>query len=218
MTFASRNEAGEQLGRRLQQQKVAADLVLGLPRGGVVVAAAVARALGCPLDVIVVRKIGHPRHREFAVGALAEDGTVVLDEASLDNTGVNRAELDEVIAEESQRLMDYRGKFHRAGLPALKGRRVLIVDDGLATGATMDVAVRAAKNQGALQAVVAVPVASDSGVDRLRRAADDVIALLVDPGFMAVGQYYVRFDQTSDEEVVQLLDAARARADSPSSS
>src|SRR5216110_3691856 len=129
MTFASRTEAGQRLGRYLSEQNIRADVVLGLPRGGVVVAAEVARILLCPLDVLVVRKIGHPGHREFAVGALAEDGTLVLDQDVIDRTGVSQADLREVLAEETRRLTDYRARFLRPHRPAIQGKIALIVDD-----------------------------------------------------------------------------------------
>ena len=207
MTFASRSEAGQRLGRYLVEQNVRADLVLGLPRGGVVVAAEVAKLLECPLDVLVVRKIGHPRHREFAVGALAEESTLVLDEEVINRTGVSPADLQEVIAEETARLTEYQARFLRANRPLLKGKIVLIVDDGLATGATTDAAVRSAKNRGAAQVIAAAPVASDNAVERVGRVADKVIALMVDPEFDAVGRYYRSFPQTSDEEVQAILEA-----------
>jgi len=205
MTFASRTDAGQRLGRYLAEQNVQADLVLGLPRGGVIVAAEVAAVLNCPLDVLVVRKIGHPGHREFAVGALAGDGTLVLDEEVIERTGVSRAELRGVLAEETERLTGYQARFLRPNRPSLKGKIALIVDDGLATGATMEVAVRSAKNQEAAQVIVAVPVASDNAVERLKRVADKVLALIVDPEFDAVGRYYRSFPQTTDEEVQAIL-------------
>jgi putative phosphoribosyl transferase len=209
MTFASREEAGQALGRHLSDEGVEVDLVLGLPRGGVVVAAEVARVLCRPLDVLIVRKIGHPSFREFAVGALAEPDVLILDESSMSRNLVGRADLEEVIAEETQRLRQYQTKFHRAGAPELKGKAVLLVDDGLATGATTEAAVLAAKKQNARKIIVAAPVASSHAVGRLQRVADEVTALLVDPGFEAVGQYYDEFSQTSDEEVVALLEAGR---------
>lgn len=205
MTFANREEAGRKLGGHLAQRDVPVDLVLGLPRGGVIVAAEVARQLGCPLDVLVVRKIGHPRHREFAVGALAEDGTLVLDAEALDRTGVHPDELEDVIREETARLTDYRARFHRPDRLPLKGRNVLLVDDGLATGATTEAAVRSARNQQAASVVVAAPVASNGAMERLKRVADEVKALLVDPDFEAVGRYYSSFPQTTDEEVRRIL-------------
>jgi len=208
MEFASRLEAGHRLGRLLRDTGVAVDLVLGLPRGGVVVAAEVARMLQKPLDVLVVRKIGHPWHREFAVGALAEPDVVILDEGSLSRNPIGRLQLDEVIAEETERLGQYRRQFHRGGTPDLAGKSVLLVDDGLATGATTEAAVAAARRQKARRVIVATPVASASAMDRLKSVADEVMAVLVDPCFEAVGQYYDEFSQTSDEEVLALLEAA----------
>jgi putative phosphoribosyl transferase len=205
--FSSRQHAGEQLGRHLRAAGVAVDVVLGLPRGGVVVAAEVARALDLGLDVLVVRKIGHPQQREYAVGAIAEPSVVLLDREAIAETAVHPNELDRVIAEEWQRLRDYQAKFHLHGPPDLAGRKVLIVDDGLATGATAEAAVLAARERGAASVVVAVPAASTSAFERLSRVADRVLALTVDPGFTSVGRYYWSFPQTSDEEVLALLPA-----------
>jgi len=205
MTFASREEAGRRLGRLLRDAGVTVDLVLGLPRGGVVVAAQVAHELQRPLDVFIVRKLGHPWHREFAVGALAEPDVAILDEASLARSLVARKELDAVIAEETQRLRDYRVKFHLREAPDLSGKVVLLVDDGLATGATMEAAVRGARARGSRKIIVAAPVASASAVERLAAIADAVKVEWVDPDFEAVGQYYQRFDQTTDDEVIALL-------------
>ena len=188
--FASREDAGLKLGRCLQDQGVRADLVLGLPRGGVVVAAGVARALRLPLDVLIVRKIGHPWHREFAVGALAENGVIVLDEGVIGTNAVIRAELEAIIQEEKERLRGYQARFHPEGAPALAGKTVLLVDDGLATGATTEAAVLSVRKQNARSIVVAAPVASTSAVERLARVADEVRVLCVDPDFDAVGQYY----------------------------
>jgi len=203
MTFTTREEAGQKLGRYLADQNIRVDFVLGLPRGGVVVAAEVAKLLKCPLDALVVRKIGHPRHREFAVGALAEDGTLVLDEEVLARAGVPPGELKQVVTEETERLSEYRAKFHRTS--TIKGKVVLIVDDGLATGATAEVAVRSARNQHAEQVMVAAPVASESAVERLQRVADRLLVLFSDPDFDAVGRYYLSFPQTTDGEVQKLL-------------
>jgi predicted phosphoribosyltransferase len=205
--FASREDAGLRLGRCLQEQRVQADLVLGLPRGGVVVAAGVAHALHLPLDVLVVRKIGHPWHREFAVGALAENGVVVLDESAVGSNPMVRAELEEVIQEEKERLRSYQARFHPKGAPDLRGKAVLLVDDGLATGATTEAAVLSARKRNASTIVVAAPVASTNAVERLARVADEVRVLYADPAFNAVGQYYDVFSQTTDEEVLGLLKA-----------
>ena len=211
MRFTSRQDAGRQLGQYLLRQGVAVDLVLGLPRGGVVVAAEVARRLQRPLDVLVVRKIGHPLHREFAVGALAEPDVVIFDEATLAEIPAPHARLEQVVAEEMARLREYRSHFHGSDLPALRDQRVLLVDDGLATGATAEAAVRSAKRQGACRVTVAAPVASTGAAERLQRVADELVTLLVDPGFDAVGQYYDEFSQTTDEEVIELLHAAALR-------
>lgn len=211
MTFASREEAGRRLGHLLRAEGVEVDLVLGLPRGGVIVAAEVARELQRPLDVLIVRKIGHPLHREFAVGALAEPDVVILDEHSLGGNLVVRSQLDSVIAEETERLKEYRVKFHGGGVPELGGKTVLLVDDGLATGATTAAAVLAARKRNAARIIVATPVASIGAFERLKRVADDVKALLVDADFEAVGQYYGLFNQTSDEEVLAALRESEKR-------
>jgi predicted phosphoribosyltransferase len=209
--FASREDAGLRLGCCLQEQRVRADLVLGLPRGGVVVAAGVARALHLPLDVLVVRKIGHPWHREFAVGALAENGVVVLDEGAIGSNPVARAALEEVIQEEKERLRSYQARFHPEGAPELRGKAVLLVDDGLATGATTEAAVLSARKRNASTIVVAAPVASTTAADRLARLADEVRVLCVDPDFDAVGRYYEVFSQTTDEEVLEALGVKREK-------
>jgi putative phosphoribosyl transferase len=208
MMFASRQEAGQRLGRFLRERGVTADLVLGLPRGGVVVAAEVATQLGLPLDVLGVRKIGHPFHRECAVGALAEPDVFILDQIALQQLPVSRSQLDKVLFEETGRLREYRLRFHRAETPVLVNRQVLLVDDGLATGMTAEAAVISARHQDARHVMVAVPVASPGAFERIKYAADDVVALWVDSDFAAVGQYYQNFEQTSDEEVLNLLNKA----------
>ena len=208
MVFASREDAGRKLGQFIRDRGIQADLVLGLPRGGVVVAAEVARILGTPLDVLIVRKLGHPLHREFAVGALAEGGVVVLDEEVIGNNPIIRAELQEVIHEEKSRLKGYETTFHRHGALGLEDKRVLLVDDGLATGATTEAAALSARKQNALRVLVAAPVASSTAFERLKKVADEVYVLCVDPEFDAVGRYYETFSQTTDGEVLGLLTAA----------
>jgi putative phosphoribosyl transferase len=211
MKFASRQDAGRQLGKFLRERGVTVDLVLGLPRGGVVVAAEVARELKLPLDVLVVRKIGHPFQREFAVGALAEPDVVSLDDELLCEFPAGRTELDKIIAEEAARLCEYRRQFHFFKTQALDDKMVLLVDDGLATGATAEVAAISVRRQNAKKILIAAPVASLQTVGRLRRVADEVIVLFEDIDFEAVGQYYENFLQTSDKEVVALLREAAVR-------
>jgi predicted phosphoribosyltransferase len=203
--FASREDAGRRLADYLRWEEVRTDLVLGLPRGGVVVAAEVARVLQVPLDVVVVRKIGHPWQREFAVGALAEGGVVVLDKQTILNNLLLRGELDRIIEEERERLQSYQARFHPEGGINAMGKDVLLVDDGLATGATTEAAVLSMKKQQARRVIVAAPVGSTNAVQRLQKVADDVRVLWVDPEFDAVGRYYDSFSQTTDEEVLGLL-------------
>jgi putative phosphoribosyl transferase len=212
MIFASRQEAGERLGEFLRHRGIEADLVLGLPRGGVVVAAGVAHELKLPLDVLAVRKIGHPYQPEFAVGALAEPDSVFLNEESLMEYPVARSKLDKIIGQEQQRLREYGRRFHLHEMPALAGRRVLLVDDGLATGATAEVAALSARKQNARRVIVSAPVASLNAVERLRHVADDVLVLSEEPDFQAVGQFYREFSPTGDEEVISLLRQASEMA------
>jgi putative phosphoribosyl transferase len=206
--FESREDAGRQLGRWLKERRVRAQLVLGLPRGGVIVAAAVAHTLDLPLDVLIVRKIGHPLHREFALGALAEAGVVVLDRQRAEADSVVRDDLQQVIHEEQQRLKTYQSRFHLAQGTRLVSRDVLLVDDGLATGATTEAAVLSARKQGARTITVAAPVGSANALERLQAVADAVEIMWVDPEFDAVGRYYESFPQTTDEEVLEVLTAS----------
>ncbi|HEU6448290.1 MAG TPA: phosphoribosyltransferase family protein [Verrucomicrobiae bacterium] len=205
MTFATRRDAGRQLAEFLVGRKVRADLVLGLPRGGVVVAAEVAREMNLPLDVLVVRKIGHPSQREFAVGALAEPDFVFLNEKTLEEFPAERLALEEIIAEEKVRLRRYSDKFHFAGMPSFSGKDILLVDDGLATGATAEIAVHSARRREARRVFIAAPVASIGAIERLQKIADAVEVLFVDKDFKAVGQYFQEFSPTTDKEVISLL-------------
>jgi putative phosphoribosyl transferase len=210
MRFASRQDAGRKLGKFLRERGIAADLALGLPRGGVVVAAEVSRELKLPLDVLVVRKIGHPLQREFAVGALAEPDAVFFHEESLRDFPVVQSELDEIVAEEKNHLIEYRRRFHLSPMPTLDGKIILLVDDGLATGATAEAAAISLRQQNAKKILIAAPVASTNAVERLGRLADEVVVLSEEFDFQAVGQFYAEFFQTTDEEVIALLgDAAR---------
>ncbi|MBN1557690.1 MAG: phosphoribosyltransferase [Lentisphaerae bacterium] len=205
--FKDRQDAGRQLAKRLrhyaEDPKV---LVLALPRGGVAVADEVARAIAAPLDVFLVRKLGAPGQPELAVGALASGGVRVLNDDVIDALGVTGDELDTVAAAE-QKELERREAAYRRGKPPLEttGRTVILVDDGLATGATMHAAVRALRKQGANPVVVAVPVAAPDSLQRIRREADDVVCLSAPPAFQAVGQWYERFGQLSDADVCAFL-------------
>ena len=211
MEFASRQDAGRTLGRHLRESGMEVDVVVGLPRGGVAVAGEIARILQRSLDVIGVRKVGHPWHREFAVGALAEPGVLILDKDAIEAAPVNSGELEAVIEEEKARLRDYSFKFRQGrNNNNYAGSRVLLVDDGLATGATAEAAVYSAREKKARHITVAVPVASAVACQRLVRVADMVVTLVTDPDFVAVGQYFKRFSPTTDEEVLALLDRQRA--------
>lgn len=210
MVFVSRQDAGRRLGHFLHERGTTADLVLGLPRGGVVVAAEVARELKLPLDVLVVRKIGHPLQPEFALGALAEPDSVFLNESSLRT--VMKGRLEKAIAAEKNHLLEFRRQFHWSGMPALEGKTVLLVDDGLATGSTALAAAISVRKQNARRVIIAAPVASQEAAESLRHVADDVAVLLEERDFQAVGQFYREFAPTEDDEVIGLL---RANAASP---
>jgi putative phosphoribosyl transferase len=204
-TFPDRIDAGRQLGASLGHLRGRDVVVLGLPRGGVPVAAQVASALSAPLDVIVVRKIGHPDHSEFAVGAVGEEGVQVLTAGS---RSVPSERLLQVAADESAEL-DRRVRVLRGSraAEALEGRTAVIVDDGIATGATAAAACQVARARGAAVVVVAAPVAAPEAVADLERIADEVVVLEKPANFMAVGAWYDNFSQTTDAEVTAILTA-----------
>jgi len=195
-------------GRRLAELMPPLDgpIVLGLPRGGVPVAAEVAGALGAPLDVIVVRKIGVPRQPEVAMGAIGESGARVVDERTMRMAGAT-AEDFAAVEERERAILDARVAALRAGRPPLDltGRTAVIVDDGIATGATARAACLVARELGASTVVIAAPVAPADAVAALRNVADQVVIAYVPDGFMAVGQWYEDFTQTDDAEVEALL-------------
>jgi putative phosphoribosyl transferase len=185
-------------------------IVLALPKGGVPVAAEVASALGSPLDVLVVRKIGVPWQPEFAVGAIASGGMMVLDAETLNELCLAKADLDPIILAEQRELMRRRISQRQRPFPTLEGQVVILVDDGLATGATMQAAVAALKTKGPALVVVAVPVASRSARDMLDKVVDRVVCVATPEPFYGVGVWYDDFEQTTDEEVLSLLDHGEA--------
>lgn len=212
--FRDRVEAGDVLAGRLGHYAGRDDvLVLGLPRGGVPVAARVARALAAPLDVFVVRKLGVPGHEELAMGAIASGGVQVVNEQVVDRLGLSEAVLRQA-AEAEGRELTRRERRYREGRdpPDLAGRVVILVDDGLATGSTMRAAVAAARLLDPTRVVVAVPTAPASTCQRLGKEADEVVCATTPRPFRAVGYSYRSFPQTSDEEVSALLRSAWATA------
>jgi putative phosphoribosyl transferase len=184
-------------------------IVLALPRGGVPVGFEIARALSAPLDVLTVRKLGVPGHEEYAMGAIASDGVRILNKAAIESLGIRSEEIESVAAREAREL-ERREHQYRSGREALDvlGRIVILVDDGLATGSTMRVAVVAVRRKNPRQTVVAVPVAARSTCEQLKNEADRVVCLHLPIEFYSVGQWYADFGQMSDEEVRELLDAA----------
>lgn len=205
--YDDRRAAGERLIPYLRQYAGRSDVVvLGLPRGGVPVAAVVATALGAPLDVFTVRKLGVPGHRELAIGAIATGGARVLDDQLIAELGLQEEAIGRVIAEEERELAR-REQVFRGGRGPLNvaGRIAILVDDGLATGSTMRAAVEAINDLGPSRVVVAVPVGAIDACRRLEQVADNVICPLIPRRFLAVGQWYRDFSDTSDAEVTALL-------------
>lgn len=206
-SFHDRRAAGAQLADALQQRATAPNtIILALPRGGVVVGAVVAETLHLPLDIVVPRKIGAPGNEEFAIGAITEDGAGVFDEKSIQQYHIAQEYIEATIkkeqAEAQRRLRTYRGQ--RPPLE-LRGKTVIVVDDGIATGATMKAALQSVRERDAKTVIVAVPVAAADSLEKLRPLADEIVCLLEPDVFYAVGQWYEEFDQVSDDEVIQLL-------------
>jgi len=215
LPFPDRDAAGRALAKALEAYRDRDDvLVLALPRGGVPVAAEVAAALGAELDLLIVRKLGAPDQPELAMGAIASGGVRVLNRDVIASRGIQEHAIEEVARREQQELERrehaYRGARPR---PAIEGRCVILVDDGIATGATMRAGILALRRQKPAKIVVAVPVAPPDTVARLRSVADDVVCLATPDVFLAIGQWYIDFPQLSDETVRQAL--AEAWKESP---
>jgi len=207
MRFLDRSEAGRALAARLTTYRDRDDvIVLALPRGGVPVAFEIARALQAPLDVFLVRKLGVPGHPELAMGAIASGGVRVLSRDIIDELRIPQPAVEEVAAREAVEL-ERRDRLYRGDRPrpALQGRVVILVDDGLATGATMEAAIVAARQHQPARVVVAAPVGARDTCRRLSAIADEVVCADMPEPFQAVGLWYARFDQTTDDEVIALL-------------
>jgi predicted phosphoribosyltransferase len=208
--YQDRRHAGRVLAEALRQYAGRPDVVvLALPRGGVPVAYEVARRLGAPLDVFVVRKLGLPGHEEFAMGAIASGGVIVLDRAVIQGLGIPSGAIEAAIAREQAELAR-RERLYRGDRPPIDvtGKTVILVDDGLATGSTMRAAVAGLRQRGAGRIVVGVPIASPETCEELSAEVDDIVCAATPEPFVAVGLWYEDFGQTSDEEVRQLLEAA----------
>lgn len=209
--FRDRREAGRLLARELLDYAGRNDvIVFGLPRGGVPVAAEVARALHAPLDVLVVRKLGAPMQEELAIGAIGEGGVRVLNARLVDSIGISDAEIDRIAAREEKEL-ERRVRAYRGGHEALdvQGKTVIVIDDGVATGATMRAGLQTLRAMGAERIVAAAPVGAQDSVDLLAHDADQVVVLEAPAWFHAVGQWYENFGQTTDDEVRALLAHSR---------
>jgi predicted phosphoribosyltransferase len=212
MGFRDRSDAGRHLARQVAALDLADPVVLGLPRGGVPVAWEVAQALGAELDVLVARKVGAPNQPEFGVGAVAEGGAVVLDDEPIRSLGLTPRVLERLVAAEQAELARRVARY-RGDRPAVSvtGRTAVVVDDGLATGVTAEAALRSVRAGRPARVVLAVPVGAAQSFDRILAVADDLVC--VEPRFdlHAVGQWYLDFRATTDEEVVDCLDQAPAR-------
>ena len=210
--FQDRHAAGRTLGAALVTRGVLADVVMGLTRGGVPVAFEVSAALGAQLDLIVVKKLGSPFSHELAIGAVCSDGTLVTRPDAVHEMGVPEDYLERETAERSREAKEAEDRY-RGGFPALdlSGARVVVVDDGIATGATMEAAARSARKRGASRVIIAVPVSSEHAAQALPAVVDEFIALGTPAMFWAVGQFYEDFSPVEDELVRDLLARGRAR-------
>lgn len=209
--FLDRREAGRLLGAALARLKLDNPVVLALPRGGVPVGYEVAKQLGAPLDILLVRKIGAPGHEEYGIGALVDGASpqVVIDEAAARITGADKAYIDRIVARELAELERRRAAYRTRPPEDLAGRVVVLVDDGIATGGTVRAAVKGLKQSGARRVVLAVPVAPADTLRELKALCDEVVCLITPEPFYAVGAHYRDFDQTTDEEVIHFLGEQR---------
>ncbi len=209
MIFDNRVDAGRRLAGRLQEYRGPDTIVLAVPRGGVVIGYEVAAALGAPLDVIIPRKLGAPQQPELAIGAIAGDNIVVLDESTINYLGVSSEYIDQEVARQRDEIARRRTSYRDdRPFPSLTGKVVVLVDDGIATGSTITAAAREARAHGPAKLVLAVPVAPPEALLRLEREVDEIVVLETPEPFYSVGSWYYEFEQTGDDQVTALLDAA----------
>ncbi|HUB74005.1 MAG TPA: alpha/beta fold hydrolase [Solirubrobacteraceae bacterium] len=210
--FADRREAGRRLAALLGRFRAERPIVVGMPRGGVPVAAEVARALQAPLEVALVRKIGAPRNREYAIGAVAEGGVCLLDRASVHALGLSERGAQRLVQRAEHELAEQAARYRGAREPlSLAGRTAILVDDGLATGRSAQAAIHSLRRRGAARVILAVPVAAPESAHELRGEADEVVCALAPEGMWAVGLWYEDFRPVGDEQVTALLEAAHER-------
>jgi putative phosphoribosyl transferase len=208
MRFRNRSEAGRQLAEKLKNYEGRPDLlVLALPRGGVPVGFEVAQALGAPLDLFLVRKLGVPGHEELAMGAIATGGIRVLNQDVIEELRIND-ELILAVAAQEEKELERRERAYRGNrpMPDIRGRTIILVDDGIATGSTMHAAIAALRKLEPARLIVAVPAAAPSAGEEFQNEADDFVAVITPDSFVAVGQWYEDFSQTTDGEVRDLLE------------
>lgn len=205
--FRDRADAGEQLAELVDGHDVDADIVLAIPRGGLPLGRAVADRLGVPLDVVVARKLGAPGNPELAIGAVASDGSAWLNDDLIARIGAADDYVERTRAAEAENAREKRARYRGADEPPdLEGRTVVVVDDGVATGATTIACIRQVRSAGAARVVLAVPVGAPDTVERLRSEADEVICAETPPHFQAVGQFYGDFSQVTDEDAIGYLE------------
>lgn len=204
--FENRTTAGQQLGDALRETGIDADIVLAIPRGGLPLGRAVADALGVPLDIVVAQKMGAPHNPEFAIGAVAADGSVWLNETALDQHDIDREYVERTRETNAENAREKAARYRDDdSAPDLTGNTVVLVDDGVATGATARACIAQIQDADPERVVLAVPVGSPRTIEDLASAVDDVVCLAAPEGFRAVGQFYEQFDQVSDEEAMAYL-------------
>ncbi len=210
--FQDRSEAGQMLAQEMSELKGKKAVVLGIPRGGIVVAQSLARGIEADLDIVLSRKLGAPDQSELAIGALAENGELYLNQEVVGELSVSESYIEQEKRHQLQEI-HRRNSLIRKVLPrvSLKGRIVVVTDDGVATGATMQVAVWAVRHENPQKLIIAVPVASGEAIARLSQDVDELVCLRAPPYFMAVGQFYSEFEQVSDEEVLNILTQEKER-------